>query len=181
MGNFTVTERAAMIYKVVTGSDNWHDLFKIANGEQRYNNLSEKTRAQSVHNWKRKSEIKDLLELTHLEILKKQQVFENEIREKIRQEERERAKENGEFPTMEQINYLDRDQFLKALNNRANNTTDEKMLNDILKMLSDNMRYKEAEQTEKKEIHRFYTPLQCNECPLYQQEKELQEKAKKEM
>ena len=70
------------------------------------------------------------------------------------------------------MNFLDRDEFLKFLNDRANEIKDDKLRNDILKMLSDNLRYKDSEAGENNDIQRFYTPILCQDCPLYQQENE---------
>ena len=50
----------------------------------------------------------------------------------------------------------------------ANEIKDDKLRNDILKMLSDNLRYKDGENDENNEIQRFYTPLLCKDCKLYQ-------------
>ena len=67
----------------------------------------------------------------------------------------------------EKTNFLDRDEFLKFLNDRANQITDDKLRNDILKMLSDNLRYKDTERDENNEIQRFYTPITCENCEIY--------------
>ena len=34
-------------------------------------------------------------------------------------------------------------------------------------MLSDNLRYKDTERDENNEIQRFYTPITCENCPIY--------------
>ena len=67
-----------------------------------------------------------------------------------------------------QTDFLDRDEFLKFLNDRANDKQlDDKTRNDILKMLSDNLRYKDADKNEIDEIQRFYTPITCKDCEIY--------------
>ena len=77
-----------------------------------------------------------------------------------------RKTEEGE-PINEKTNFLDRDEFLQFLNDRANQIQDDKTRNDILKMLSDNLRYKDTERDENNEIQRFYTPVTCENCEIY--------------
>ena len=75
--------------------------------------------------------------------------------------------EKSKSQDFDKINFLDRDEFLKFLNDRANEITDDKLRNDILKMLSDNLRYKDSEAAENNEIQRFYTPKLCENCQIY--------------
>lgn len=69
-----------------------------------------------------------------------------------------------------EIDFRDREQFLNFLNAEANRLSDQKARLDVLKMLSDLQRMKEAENGKNGEIQRFYTPLQCSECELYRRE-----------
>lgn len=66
-----------------------------------------------------------------------------------------------------EVDFRDREQFLNFLNAEANRIKDGKTRLDVLKMLSDLQRMKEAENGKNGEIERFYTPLQCSECALY--------------
>lgn len=70
-----------------------------------------------------------------------------------------------------EVDFRDREQFLNFLNAEANRIKDGKTRLDVLKMLSDLQRMKEAENGKNGEIQRFYTPLQCSECVLYRKEK----------
>lgn len=70
-----------------------------------------------------------------------------------------------------EVDFRDREQFLNFLNTEANRIKDGKTRLDVLKMLSDLQRMKEAENGKNGEIQRFYTPLQCSECVLYRKEK----------
>ena len=96
---------------------------------------------------------------------------EKAIKEKAIQEanngETEPPKGTTNKTNTEQTDFLNRDEFLKFLNTRANEITDDKLRNDILKMLSDNMRYKESENEGETEIQRFYTPQTCENCEIY--------------
>ena len=70
-----------------------------------------------------------------------------------------------------EVDFRDREQFLNFLNAEANRIKDGKTRLDVLKMLSDLQRMKEAENGKNGEIQRFYMPLQCRDCVLYRKEK----------
>ena len=75
--------------------------------------------------------------------------------------------DNLQFLQPLEVDFRDREQFLNFLNAEANRIKDGKTRLDVLKMLSDLQRMKEAENGKNGEIQRFYTPLQCQECELY--------------
>ncbi len=75
--------------------------------------------------------------------------------------------DNIDFLQPLEVDFRDREQFLNFLNAEANRIKDGKTRLDVLKMLSDLQRMKEAENGKNGEIQRFYTPLQCSECVLY--------------
>lgn len=75
--------------------------------------------------------------------------------------------DNLQFLRPLEVDFRDREQFLNFLNAEANRIKDGKTRLDVLKMLSDLQRMKEAENGKNGEIQRFYTPLQCQECELY--------------
>ena len=70
-----------------------------------------------------------------------------------------------------EVDFRDREQFLNFLNAEANRIKDGKTRLDMLKMLSDLQRMKEAENGKNGEIQRFYSPLQCRDCELYRKAK----------
>ena len=67
------------------------------------------------------------------------------------------------------IDYRDRDAFLDDLNSRINCATDEKVKTDLMKLMSDLLRLKEAQPGKDNEISRYYMPLGCAACELYKQ------------
>jgi len=75
--------------------------------------------------------------------------------------------DNLQILTGREVDFRDREQFLNFLNAEANRIKDGKTRLDVLKMLSDLQRMKEAENGKNGEIQRFYTPLQCRDCELY--------------
>lgn len=75
--------------------------------------------------------------------------------------------QNGILPT--EIDFTNKAEFIKYLNETANRLTDDKLKNDILKMLSDHLDFKdENKRDENNQIQRFYLPLRCQDCKLYQ-------------
>lgn len=160
----TKAQQAAIYFHVVAGCNDWPELFQIAEGKERYNKLKDSAKGQTVSRWKNSDPIQ-------------QGIADLKYRLKLQEEEKERnlieklktkANEEGEPETVnEKTNFLDRDEFLSFLNTRANEIQDDKLRNDILKMLSDNLRYKDTERDENNEIQRFYTPVICESCPIY--------------
>ena len=75
--------------------------------------------------------------------------------------------DNLQILTGLKVDFRDREQFLNFLNAEANRIKDGKTRLDVLKMLSDLQRMKEAENGKNGEIQRVYTPLQCRDCELY--------------
>lgn len=164
MENLTELERAAIIFHIFGGCKDRKILFQIAEGENRVNRLNENSLKTICNTWfnshKIQSGIKYFLTL--------KQDHETEIINKyIAGLETETTKPNEPKPRNNETNFLDRDEFLKFLNSRANEITDDKLRNDILKMLSDNLRYKDTDTDETTEIQRFYTPITCENCEIY--------------
>ena len=99
-------------------------------------------------------------------------IFE-EVQNEIRGREEERNKctktdENGK--SLQVVDFTDKGQFIQYLNQAANRITDDKLKNDILKMLSDHLDFKdESKRDESNQIQRFYLPLRCQDCKLYQE------------
>lgn len=163
--DLTPAQQAAIYLHVVGGFNDWPELFQIAEGIERYNKLTDKSKRQTVSKFKLSDAINEgIQELRYILSLKEKQIREDE--RKILETET-RKTEEGE-PINEKTNFLDRDEFLQFLNDRANQITDDKLRNDILKMLSDNLRYKDTERDENNEIQRFYTPITCENCSIYQ-------------
>jgi len=168
----TDAEKIALHYHVFCPCDDWYLIFKVAKGAEYYNALTDKARQPRVSEWKNSAKVKE--EVKKLQYLKQRQEEEQKERNRLEWDQEERAKETESTETNEkrrntyQTDFLNRDEFLKFLNTRANEITDDKLRNDILKMLSDNMRYKESEKDENNEIQRFYTPVTCENCSIYQ-------------
>lgn len=164
MEALTEFERAAIIFHVFGGCKDRRTLFQIAEGENRVKRLNESSLKTTATNWYKSHKIQSGIK--YFQALKQDQ--ENEIIQTyIASGETEPTKPAKEPQQDGAVNFLDRDEFLQFLNDRANEITDDKLRNDILKMLSDNLRYKDTERDENNEIQRFYTPITCENCPIY--------------
>lgn len=72
-------------------------------------------------------------------------------------------------------NFTDRENLINALNELANNAKDSREKIDTLKIIADLQRFKDLAKQEDNEIKRFYMPLKCSDCVLYQKAKAKQE------
>lgn len=162
----TDQEKAALYFAILENCQDWQRIYSIAVGVDKFNSLAETTKITLPNKWKNSARIKRLYE----EIQLIQEHRENQIRQKAVQDlgslEAESPQRKPETLQPDETDFLNRDQFLAFLNKRANEITDDKLRNDILKMLSDNMRYKENEN-DTTEIQRFYTPVCCQDCEIY--------------
>ncbi len=163
--DLTKAQQAAIYFHVVAGCNEWAELFQIAEGKERYNKLKDSAKGQTVSRWKNSDPIQQGIADLKYRLKIQEEEKERNLIERLKSEANQEGKENS---INDKTNFLDRDEFLAFLNTRANEITDDKLRNDILKMLSDNLRYKDTERDENNEIQRFYTPVTCQECAVYQ-------------
>lgn len=165
MENLTELERAAIIFHVYGGCKDRKILYQIAYGENKVNKLKATSLDVMCGNWFRSHKIQSGIKY----FLTLKQDHETEIINKyIEGLETETTNQDEKQKNNLKTNFLDRDEFLQFLNDKANSIQDDKLRNDILKMLSDNLRYKDTERDENNEIQRFYIPITCENCTIYQ-------------
>ena len=165
MDQLNEQEQAAICFHILGGCNDKSVLFRIACGAERYNKLSDKSKGVTVSKWYNLPRIQEGIKIYQSIQERKKIELENEIITRLETKTTNQANKNEE---VDKTNFLDRDEFLQFLNNRANQIQDDKTRNDILKMLSDNLRYKDTERDENNEIQRFYTPVTCENCSIYQ-------------
>ena len=163
----TEYEKIALHYHVITGFEDWEKLYLMSHPGKNLTKVSAASLISYVSKWKNSQLIKD--HIITLQVQKRNEETEKQNQEGKTQTGKESEDRNGSNKKQPDVNFLDRDEFLKFLNDRANEVQDDKLRNDILKMLSDNQRYKDIDKAENQEINRFYTPLTCSDCPLYQE------------
>lgn len=167
MEDITKSEKAALYFQILERCADWKEVYKIAIGEDRYNALTDKTKITNTSRWKASHKIQKAKEEIEMIFKAKRQEIEERTKESNLDGETEPTNRTTKNEIAEKTNFLDRDEFLKFLNDRANKITDDKLRNDILKMLSDNLRYKDSDNNETQEIQRFYTPITCESCEIY--------------
>ena len=115
--DLTKAQQAAIYLHVVAGCNEWADLFQIAEGTKRYNDLTDKSKGVTVSRWFNTHKIQ--------EGIKAFKAIQEEQKQRIlieyqRSQETEATKREGEQPDNGDVNFLDRDEFLQFLNSRAN-------------------------------------------------------------
>jgi hypothetical protein len=165
MKELNAIEKLVIHYHVLSGCDDWTLLYKTAYGVDKYNNLTDKTKQVNVSKWKRSNLVQNEVKRAQYEHQRRQEEERAKMLNTLR--ETETPNKGETLANTKNVNFLDRDEFLEFLNGKANEITDDKLRNDYLKMLSDNMRYKDAEREGVEEIQRFYTPITCQDCPIY--------------
>lgn len=163
MENLNEFERAALFYYVYSGSQNKAFIYQLARGLDSYNKLTDKSKKTITYNWFKSQPVRDYIKKLEFERERQKQETEQNILNSVVTETTEPG--TAKFAKTD-VNFLNRDQFLEYLNQKANSQTDEKLQNETLKMLSDNLRYKDGEN-ETAEIQRFYTPVCCKDCEIY--------------
>lgn len=161
--DLTPAQQAAIYLHVVGGFNDWPELFQIAEGKERYNKLTDKSKRQTVSKFKLSDAINEgIQELRYILSLKEKQLREDE--KKILETE-SRTTEEGD-PINEKTNFLNLDEFLQYANQQANKITDEKEKRAWVEMIGKYMNFKESEEGETEQI-KAYLPLQCYSCELY--------------
>ena len=164
MRSLTPAEKAALYYQIFENVQDWKIIYRIAIGEKHANTLKQSTIQANTSKWKESDRIRDAVDEIKRYFYFKRQELEKEIKDNISTGETEPTKEGRK---MDFVNLLDRDTFLEEINRGANQAKEEKDKREYLKMISDNLRYKDTERDENNEIQRFYTPITCENCEIY--------------
>jgi hypothetical protein len=163
MEMLTDQEKAAILYHVYTGFKDREILFKIAEGENRYNRLKETSRRQTIHVWFNSEKIQNGIKEITFQVEQKKR----DIQEKaILAAKTETSDGTRPAAIAQNVNFLNPDEFLKFASQKANELQDEKEKREYLKMIANLMNYKDSDR-EETEMQRFYTPVTCLECAIY--------------
>ena len=166
MLDISYKEQAAILLHLIEGINDRRTLFEIANDETRVNKLrtNEKSFKTTSSNWFKSHKIQEGIKyFKNLLEEKKNKVVQEVLNSSDDTAHREPAKAK---PEPEKVNFLNPDEFLKFANSQANEITDEKERREYLKMIANLMNYKEGDQ-EQTDIQRFYTPVTCLDCAIY--------------
>lgn len=167
--NITLREKAAIIFTIITGIDDGFTLYTIARGENNHKNRESYLRNGNI-----------LKHKEHIQLYYKEaeNIINNYIRKRL--DGNNNLIEHGEINekdtfTLKNINFTNPEEFISYLNDQANNLPDERDRREYLKMLSDLLRFKEGSKSNMDDIQRFYTPVNCQNCAIYQAQKRKNE------
>jgi hypothetical protein len=158
----TTREQAAIVLHVVEDFNDWHELFKIAEGDERYNKMNYNSQKTTVAKWKNSDRIQNAIR----DYKYKVRIQEEEKKKKyIEDWQREATEGTKPGTTSQDINFLNPEEFLQFANLQANNLKDEKDRRAYLEMIAKLMNYKDSEG-ETEQI-KAYLPIICQDCDLY--------------
>lgn len=172
--DLTDREKVAIIAFVADSTITFEDAYKISR-DTSYKEIKDKDKRAVANNWWRQQRI--------MNFVKNQQIKFNAIIEEKAKEllksEKWRKSQIGEINEKTgNLDFTDRNTFINFLSDQVNSLDDEDPLKkDYLKMISDNLQFKtNAFDKNEDDIQRFYTPLHCRECKLYQKQKNQEPK-----
>ena len=153
INQITEQEKAAIYYGIFHGMK-IEDIFKIVNPE-----TNPELARQHGNQWRRTKRIAEYYE-TILTLYKQRSDEQNELN---------RLRKGTNPEELNQVDFTNKEEFIKYLNGAANRVQDDKLRNDLLKMLSDHLDFKdEQKRDDSSQVQRFYLPLRCQDCKLYQ-------------
>lgn len=167
------TETAALFMYVFEGETDWKKVFAAAadwTEEEMEENPLKLT--QYTSKWKAMQKFKN--ELQRIKLYRDRfvkQIQDQAFEEGRRSVLRERPEpEDGESYSGG-VDYTDPKKQKQKLNDIINNAKDSGEALDALKIIISGQR-QDTEAAKNNKVQRFYTPLQCRDCPLYQEKKE---------
>lgn len=189
----------AALQEVTEKKINWAQIYAQSRNKQ-FNELAKNPNAAAVSVWKNSADVKNFFtesvdsinDFINREIEKAK----NKLLDEIEQQANATGgggELSGDFPgnnlgdrlneTLSKIrrknsgiaeDFTGRENLINALNELANNAKDSREKIDTLKIIADLQRFKDQAKQENNEIKRFYMPLKCSECVLYQKAKAKQ-------
>lgn len=169
--SLTDREKAVLTYAVTENIEDWRFLYMLASDKSvtSIKKRSDDNIGASASTWKNNPSVKSYYLAKKVEYEGRlKQMIETERQKWINADESEKAKIISESDTNMKIDFTDREQFMRFINKQLNEVEEEKDRQTYLKMISDNMRFKE-DKPEKGDVDimRFYVPLTCKDCALY--------------
>lgn len=190
----------AALQEVTEKKINWAQIYAQSRNKQ-FDELAKNPNAAAVSVWKNSAEVKNFfsgsVESIKNFINREIEKEKNKLLDEIEQQANatgEDGETSGDFPgnspgnslneTLSKIrrknsgiaeDFTERENLITALNDLANSAKDSREKIDTLKIIADLQRFKDQAKQDDNEIKRFYMPLKCSECVLYQKAKAKQE------
>lgn len=185
----------------ITGKKiNWAQIYAQSRNKQ-FDELAKNPNAAAVSVWKNSADVKNFfsssVESINIFIKSEIEKAKTKLLDEIEQQANATDSDSGtpgDFPknspgdrlgeTLSKIrrknsgiaeDFTERENLINALNELAINAKDSREKIDTLKIIADLQRFKDLAKQEDNEIKRFYMPLKCSECVLYQKAKAKQQ------
>lgn len=189
----------------ITGKKiNWAQIYAQSRNKQ-FDELAKNPNASKVSIWKNSADVSNFftnsVELIKDFINREIEKAKTKLLDEIEQQANATGSDNGtpgDFPnnspgnrfgdrlneTLSKIrrknsgiaeDFTERENLINALNELAINAKDSREKIDTLKIIADLQRFKDLAKQEDNEMKRFYMPLKCSDCVLYQKAKAKQE------
>lgn len=190
----------AALQEVTEKKINWAQIYAQSRNKQ-FDELAKNPNAAAVSVWKNSADVKnffsDSVEAIKKFINREIEKAKNKLLDEIEQQANATGNDSetpGKYQegnlndrlneTLSKIrrknsgiaeDFTERENLINALNELAINAKDSREKIDTLKIIADLQRFKDLAKQEDNEIKRFYMPLKCSECVLYQKAKAKQE------
>ena len=177
LSSLTEREQAILIWAAVSGITDWKRIYILSRDASAREYAPPKNFAKIVSEWKHRDRVMNFfLEQRQIQELRIANAVEAKAkRDRKEKEQKERDAERTARNGTSRIDFLNRAELLEHLNDQANLTDDVKVRTDLLKMISDLLRMKEDDRKEV-DLQRFYMPLKCNACKLYELQRQALER-----
>lgn len=172
----TEREKAALYYYVFGGCVNWAVIHAIAKKGEFAPGKNPKSANKMAYDWKNRPQIAAFLkDLQNLKAIQDNENATRKANEILKEREREENKEHTESAKGKQprqiVDFSNPQERRKQYNTIINNAGDDpKTQLDALKVL-EQLQKDDKQAAKDNQIQRFYTPLKCRECPLYEKAK----------
>lgn len=173
----TAAEKAALFWAIFEGERDWKVIYQAAAGmtEEEMNANKATVMASYISRWKATSKVKN--EIQRLKLFKENYI--KHIQQQAYEEGRRTAfLEAGAANDEElmrkvkgQVDYTDPQMQKEKLNEIINSARDSGEALDALKVIISGQK-NDQEAAKNNKVQRFYTPLQCRDCPLYNEKKD---------
>lgn len=189
----------AALQEVTEKKINWAQIYAQSRNKQ-FDELAKNPNAAAVSVWKNSADVKnfflDSVESIKNFINREIEKAKNKILDEIEQQANATGNDRGtpgkyqEGNLNDRLNetlskirrknsgiaedFTERENLITALNDLANCAKDSREKIDTLKIIADLQRFKDQARQDDNEIKRFYMPLKCSECVLYQKAKAKQ-------
>lgn len=190
----------AALQEVTEKKINWSQIYAQSRNKQ-FDELAKNPNASKVSIWKNSADVSNFftssVESINNFITREIEKAKTKLLDEIEQQANatgDDGETSGDFPknspgdrineTLSKIrrknsgiaeDFTERENLINALNELAINAKDSREKIDTLKIIADLQRFKDLAKQEDNEIKRFYMPLKCSDCVLYQKAKAKQE------